>query len=147
MEDVLLDGEIKISCDYNEEDYDFVGDQLYEYNVKASQGLLKKPEHDVHLFLKEKSGQVVGGIFCETYNFSLYIDMFWIADDYRGKGYGKAMIAEAERAGKKMGCVFAHTSTFSYQSPHFYQNMGYEVFGMLDDYPDGIKQYFLKKKL
>lgn len=124
MEEILLDSEIKISYDYNEKDYDFVVDKLYEYNAKASQGFLKKPEHDV-----------------------LYIDMFWIADDYRGKGYGKAMIAEAERAGKEMGCVFAHTSTFSYQSPHFYQNMGYEVFGMLDDYPDGIKQYFLKKKL
>lgn len=147
MEDVWLDNEVRISCDYSEIDYDFVADSLYEYNVRASQGWLKKPEHDVYLFLKDKSGQAVGAILCETYNNSLYIDMFWIADDYRGKGYGKALITEAERAGKEMGCVFAHTSTFSYQSPHFYKSMGYEVFGILDDYPDGIKQYFLKKKL
>ncbi|WP_242069645.1 hypothetical protein [Paenibacillus dendritiformis] len=45
-----------------------------------------------------------------------------------------------------MGCTFAHTSTFSYQSPHFYQQAGYEVFAILDDYPDGIQQFFLKKK-
>ncbi|MGG4396375.1 GNAT family N-acetyltransferase [Paenibacillus thiaminolyticus] len=147
MNDVLLGGEIKISYDYSEKDYDYIADNLYDYNTKASQGLLKKPEHDVYLFLKDKSGQVIGGIFCETYNYCLYIDMFWIADDYRGKGYGKAMIAKAESAGKEMGCIFAHTSTFSYQSPYFYQIMGYEIFGILDDYPDGIKQYFLKKKL
>ncbi|MFD1427387.1 ribosomal protein S18 acetylase RimI-like enzyme [Kroppenstedtia sanguinis] len=147
MEEVLLDGKVKISDDYNEKDYDFVADKLYEYNVKASKGLLKKPEHDVFLFLKDTFEHVIGGIFCETYNHCLYIDMFWIAADYRGKGVGKAMITEAERAGKEMGCVFAHTSTFSYQSPHFYKSMGYEIFGMLDDYPDGIKQFFLKKKL
>lgn len=43
--------------------------------------------------------------------------------------------------------AFAHTCTFTYQSPDFYRAMGYEVFGVVDDYPEGIVQYFLKKKL
>ena len=29
----------------------------------------------------------------------------------------------------------------------FYQACGYEIFAELDDYPDNIKQYFLKKTL
>ncbi len=55
------------------------------------------------------------------------------------------MITEAERLGKELGCTFAHTTTFTYQSPEFYKNMGYEIFGVNDEYPDGIKQFFLKK--
>lgn len=41
MEEPLLDGEIKISYDYSEKDYDYIADNLYDYNAKASQGLLK----------------------------------------------------------------------------------------------------------
>ncbi|WP_409995175.1 GNAT family N-acetyltransferase [Brevibacillus brevis] len=88
-----------------------------------------------------------GGVFCETWSYGLYIDVFWIADGYRNQGYGKAMITEVERLGKELGCIFAHTCTFSYQAPEFYKHMGYEVFGVNDEYPDGIKQFFLKKKL
>ncbi|RPK30474.1 hypothetical protein EDO6_01101 [Paenibacillus xylanexedens] len=47
----------------------------------------------------------------------------------------------------ELGCKLAHTSTFSYQSPEFYKMMGYKVFGLIDEYPDGIVQYFLKKRL
>ena len=63
------------------------------------------------MFLRDKSGNVVGGICCETYSYCLYIDMFWIAEKYRNKGYGKLLINEAERIGKKVGCTFTHTST------------------------------------
>ncbi len=57
MEDVLLDNDVKISSDYSEKDYDYIAENLYQYNAKASQGLLKKPEHDVYLFLKDISGR------------------------------------------------------------------------------------------
>ncbi|MCW3792021.1 hypothetical protein OM416_10535 [Paenibacillus sp. LS1] len=63
------------------------------------------------------------------------------------KGYGKSLIMQAESMASQLGCKLSHTSTFSYQSPEFYQNMGYNVFGVIDEYPDGIIQYFLKKRL
>ena len=53
----------------------------------------------------------------------------------------------AERIARESGCTFTHTCTFSYQAPGFYQRLGYEVFAVLDDYPDGIRQFFLKKRL
>ncbi|MEF3311176.1 GNAT family N-acetyltransferase [Paenibacillus sp. GYB004] len=136
-----------ITDDYNDEDYDYVAESLYEYNVRETGGLLKKPAHDIHLFLRDESGRVAGGIFCETFSYCMYIDVFWIDELYRSQGCGKRLLLEAERAGKAMGCLFSHTSTFSYQAPEFYKRMGYEVFGVLDEYPDGIKQFFLKKRL
>nr|WP_286155029.1 GNAT family N-acetyltransferase [Bacillus sp. FJAT-27264] len=62
----------------------------------------------------------MGGLFCETWLCGLYIDVLWIADEYRSKGYGKIMVTEAERLGKELGCIFAHTCTFTYQAPEFY---------------------------
>ena len=52
-----------------------------------------------------------------------------------------------ESIAREHGCTFAHTCTFTYQAPDFYQHLGYRVFAVLDDYPEGIKEYFLKKKL
>lgn len=137
----------RITGESNETDYRQVCNHLYEYNVKATDGLLQKPGKDINLYLKDESGKVVGGLFCETWLYGLYLDVFWISEEFRNKGYGKIMITEAERLGRELGCIFAHTCTFTYQSPEFYKRMGYEVFAVNDEYPEGIKQFFLKKKL
>jgi len=142
--DVNID-QMNVSFEPNEADYESICSNLYQYNVRTTNGLLKPK--DINIFLRDDLGKAIGGLFCETWLQGLYIDVFWIAEEYRNKGYGKVMIIEAEKRGKELGCTFAHTCTFSYQSPDFYKKMGYEIFGINDEYPDGIKQYFLKKKL
>ena len=37
--------------------------------------------------------------------------------------------------------------THSFQARPFYEARGYKVFGVLDDYPEGHKKFFLSKKL
>lgn len=71
----------------------------------------------------------------------------WIEEKYRGKGLGRILIGKVEKIAKDNGCIFAHTCSMSYQAPEFYKSCGYEMFAKLDDYPNGIIQYFLKKKL
>ncbi|NMI02354.1 GNAT family N-acetyltransferase [Paenibacillus sp. SZ31] len=139
--------ELQIVFEDNEEDYKTVCNNLYNYNLKESKGLLTKPGRSINLFLRDKTGKAVGGIFCATYCETLYIDNFWIDEEHRKKGYGKSLIMQAESMASQLGYKLSHTSTFSYQSPEFYQNMGYNVFGIIDEYPDGIIQYFLKKRL
>jgi len=120
---------------------------LFSYNVARTEGLLKQPGVDINLVLEDEQGRAVGGVFCDTFLYCLYVDVLWVAEEYRGQGYGAALMREAERIARQRGCTFAHTCTFSYQSPDFYRDMGYEIFGVIDDYPEGIKQFFLKKKL
>jgi hypothetical protein len=36
--------------------------------------------------------------------------------------------------------------TFSFQARPFYEKLGYEVFGQLEDYPRGHSRYFLQKR-
>jgi GNAT superfamily N-acetyltransferase len=133
------DDELQIVFDDNEEDYKTVCNNLYNYNFKETNGLLTKPGRSINLFMKDKSGKAVGGIFCATYCETLYIDNFWIDEEHRKKGYGKSLIMQAESMASELGCKLAYTSTFSYQSPEFYQKVGYKVFGLIDD---GIIQYF-----
>jgi hypothetical protein len=53
------------------------------------------------------------------------------------------MEAEAIRR----GCHSAYLDTFSYQSRPFYEKLGYEVFGTLDDYPRGHQRFYMRKRL
>ena len=47
----------------------------------------------------------------------------------------------------RRGCFAATLETHSYEALGFYQKRGYEVFGMLEDYPPGHSKYFLRKRL
>ena len=136
-----------VTQDVSPEDKRYVCKHLYDHNVTQTASLLQKPGISINLVLKDADGQVYGGIFCDTFLYSLYVDVLWVDEACRGLGYGRALISEAERIARENGCTFAHTCTFTYQSPGFYQRAGYAVFAVLDDYPNGIKQYFMKKRL
>ena len=142
-----LNSPLTLHAEFSSDDKQHVFRSLYQHNVDATQRLLQKPGIDIQFVLKDAEGKPMGGIFCDTFLYCLYIDVLWLDERYRGQGYGKILICEAEKIAREKGCTFAHTCTFSYQSPHFYKAMGYEVFATLADYPDGIKQFFLKKTL
>ena len=38
-------------------------------------------------------------------------------------------------------------NTFDFQAPGFYEKLGFEVFGVLADYPPGHKRFFMVKRL
>lgn len=143
--ETLPDG-ISMTNAHTEEDFNVVFKGIYQHNTMGTKGLLKKPGIDINLYLKEGE-RTIGAILCDTFNYCIYIEIMWIDKDYRGKGLGKVLISKAEQVAKDNGCIFSHTCTLSYQAPEFYKACGYEVFGKLDDYPNGIVQYFLKKKL
>ena len=144
---MAISDELTMTSQVSEEDRNRVCRGLFGYNVDRTEGLLKKPGLDVMLVLKDERGEAMGGLFCDTFLYTLYLDVLWVDERYRGQGYGRQLLAEAERIAKEAGCIMAHTCTFSYQAPDFYQSQGYEVFGVLDGYPGGIRQYFLKKQL
>ena len=141
----LPDG-LTLTSEYTSNEFQAICEKLIRFNVESTAGLLKKPGVDIELFLRDGE-KLVGAISCDTYNLSMHIDVMWLDEEYRGRGYGKVLISQAEKMGKEKGCLFSHTNTFSYQAPEFYKACGYEVFAELDEFPDGIIQYFLKKRL
>jgi GNAT superfamily N-acetyltransferase len=77
----------------------------------------------------------------------LFIDLLWIADEVRSRGYGLRLMFAAEDEAKNRGCLHAWVDTFSFQARQFYEKAGYAIFGELEDYPPGHSRYFLRKSL
>jgi GNAT superfamily N-acetyltransferase len=86
-------------------------------------------------------GGVSGMIYCDW----LFVDGLWVDDNLRHRGVGAALMKHAEDHAIARGCHSAWLDTF--QARGFYEAVGYELFGMLDDYPAGQKRCFLKKRL
>jgi ribosomal protein S18 acetylase RimI-like enzyme len=86
---------------------------------------------------------VIGATYWDWFS----IDLIWVKEELRGRGYGHRLLTLAENEARQRGAKNAHLDTFSFQAPSFYKQHGYQVFGELADFPPGHQRYFLRKQL
>lgn len=94
-----------------------------------------------------KDGEVKGGLVGYTMWNWCFVELLWIDEALRGTGIGSDLMAKAEALAMKRGARHIYLDTFSFQGDGFYQKLGYEVFGELDDFPPGHRRIWLKKDL
>jgi len=99
------------------------------------------------VFVHALDNSVIGGLIASTYWAWLYVDLLWVKEEYRSQGHGGRLLSAAEEEARRRGAKQAYLDTFSFQSPGFYLDRGYEVFGELTDFPEGHKRFFLRKRL
>ncbi len=91
--------------------------------------------------------RLVGGIVGNTWWGWLRIDVLWIDESLRHQGWGTRLMQAAEEEAIRRGCHRAFLDTLSFQALPFYVQLGYTVYGQLDDFPLGHSRYFLQKSL
>jgi len=124
--------------------WDAIGPQLQAFNVQQT----GDKRHDYICYVvRAENKAIMGGLIAEVYWGWLYINLLWLHEDLRGRGYGHQLLTLAEEKGRAMGAKFAYLDTFSFQAPEFYKAHGYQVFGELHDFPPGHQRYFFQKKL
>lgn len=136
-----------ITTNPSKEEIEVINKGLEEYNKEYPNGELDIPTPDISLVLKDKDGQIIGGVITSMLVGVMHLEVLWVQKAHRRKGYGRALVLEAERIGKKKGYTAAQTWTFSFQAPDFYQSIGYKVLGIFDGYVGGITEYVLTKRL
>lgn len=97
------------------------------------------------LLMRDSEGRVRAGLRGATVWKWLHIKHLWVDRALRGRGHGRALVEAAEQEAVCRGCLGSWVDTFSFQSPGFYESLGYEAFGELDDFPPGEKRFFLMK--
>jgi len=99
------------------------------------------------IFLKDADGKIHGGILTWLDIESVYIDILWIKESWRGKDYGTKLILAAEAEGVKHGCRYCTVDTFDFQAEEFYLKNGYERMGEIKNYIREHSRIFLRKKI
>lgn len=103
------------------------------------------------LAARDGAGRLVGGATGGTSYGWLLIKTIWVAPAQRGQGTGRALIARLEAAGRAVGCHRSWLDTSSEMAHEFYQGLGYEDFGVLDNTGDarplGHRRWFMRRAL
>ncbi len=60
---------------------------------------------------------------------------------------GGELVRRAEAIGRDRGCLHARVSTWDFQAPRFYEGLGYRVVAAVPDYPPGVTDFLLTKRL
>lgn len=107
------------------------------------------PPEDLHfgVFARDESGVVRGGLLAQCRWGWMYVEKFWLPAEMRGLGTGTALLHAAEQRALEHGCHGAYLDTFEYQALPFYLKQGYALFGTLEGYPPGFRQYYVSKRL
>jgi GNAT superfamily N-acetyltransferase len=140
----MQDEMFKVEDQTDEQDYKFLQEQLFAFNMAATG---YDDGRDVTILVRDEQGGIAAGLSGWTWGGMLKIQYLWVREDYRGKDYGTRMLEAAEAEGRARGCRQVALDTHSFQAPLFYQKLGYEVYGVLEDDPVGHKTYHLKKRL
>ena len=127
-----------------ESEWKAIGQGIRQYNTQQA------GDHHYQVFcfvLRGPDEAIVGGVIGETYWDWFHLDLLWVKEELRGRGYGHRLLTLAEEEARKRGARNVHLDTFSFQAPDFYKRHGYQVFGELQDFPAGYQRYFLTKRL
>ncbi|WP_326722587.1 GNAT family N-acetyltransferase [Streptomyces sp. NBC_00243] len=128
--------------------------QLLDTNTAASpvlralRGTPGERELPLHIWALDSTGALAGGLVGHTWATWLHVTYLWVDATHRGTGLGSRLLAEGERLAREdRGCRGARLETWDFQAPDFYKKQGYEVVCVIPDYPPGVTEYTLTKRL
>lgn len=99
------------------------------------------------VWLRDASGAIRGGIAGETRWEWAHLSILWIEEAWRGRGFGHALLREAERIARERGCRLADLETFSFQAPGFYARHGWREVFVLEGIGHGVRRHHFVREL
>lgn len=135
---------ISIEGEPSEADIHTLIQSLVSYNVSQAEN---ENWQRLAIFIRDVKGEMVAGLYGYTHWGWLFISHLWVAESIRGQDYGTELMMQAEQEALGRGCRHAYVDTYDFQALGFYQKLGYEVFGVLEDFPAGHSRYFLQKRI
>ncbi|WP_079144006.1 GNAT family N-acetyltransferase [Streptomyces luteocolor] len=116
--------------------------------LRALRGTGADQEVPLALWALDAAGGLAAGLAGHTWARWLHVDQLWVDERHRGAGLGSRLLAEAERTAREdRDCLNSRVETWDFQAPGFYRTHGYELVCVIPDYPEGVKEFTLTKRL
>ncbi len=121
-----------------------LGRRLREFNEVAAGALNGK---SLVLSIRNDAGEIIAGLSGDMFWNAIYVELLWVHEQFRGEGYGRRLMEQAEAAAIEHGCDVAYLTTFSFQAPVFYERLGYRRLAELANVPRGESFSWMYKSL
>jgi ribosomal protein S18 acetylase RimI-like enzyme len=125
-------------------DVDVVRRGLIEFNARHLPDDNYEP---LTVLVRDGDHRVVGGLLGSFYWGVVAVDIVWLADNIQGQGIGAQMMQLVEEEACRRGASCIHLDTMSFQARGFYEKLGYQVYGELTGYPNGVSRSYMVKQL
>jgi GNAT superfamily N-acetyltransferase len=97
--------------------------------------------------LRNSDGTIEGGVEAQAYWGWLQVRVLVVAPPWRGRGFGRRLLASAEAWGLDCACRDAWLMTMRVQARTFYEQAGYALFAELPNFPERETRFFMRKSL
>jgi GNAT superfamily N-acetyltransferase len=102
----------------------------------------------LNVFARSSNGDAIGGLIGETQFAWLKIALMSVEPTMRMRGVGRRIIETAEAEAVRRGCRYVYVDTMDYQAPKFYERLGYQLVGRIDDWDShGHSKLFFTKAI
>lgn len=134
--------------DFNRKDVErlekFLVDRIYEFNARAIDRFDARP---LCAAISDVHDRIIAAISGYSWAGCCQITHLWVRAGERGRGLGRKLLSGAEAEAMRRGCQIIQVSTHSFQSPGFYERLGYTRQAVVADSPVGHSSIFFAKTL
>ncbi len=140
---------LEVKTNPEKDDLRTIHDGIREYNRNEVPNLPTDADDlEFAIFARDEANAILGGIRATASWNWLHIELLWVAEDFRRRDIGKKLVQNAEALAREHGFQYVRVETTSFQAKPFYDKLGYQVFGILENSPvEGYTDYFMKKRL
>lgn len=115
-------------------------------HTEAATGI--RVTHEPFSVTAYEGDRLIGSVIGKIYSGWLHLDLVWVNEEHRKQGIGRGLIENCIAEAAKRGLSGIEVWTQSWQSPHFYERVGFREYARLDDFLPGrhrhVFQYILK---
>jgi GNAT superfamily N-acetyltransferase len=97
--------------------------------------------------IEDDNGCFKAGMSGFNYYGCFHIDLLFVAENFRGHGYGAALMQQAEDLARERRCLFMSVNTMDFEARPFYEKQGFKLEFTRTGFEKGVKMYFLQKDL
>ena len=140
---------IEIRIKPEKDDLEIIHQGIKQYNKNKVLNLPTDADDlEFAVFARDDANKSIGGISATASWNWLHIELLWVAAKCRQRGIGTKLVQKAEAFAREHSFQYVRVETTSFQAKPFYEKLGYQIFGILEDSPaEGYTDYFMKKRL
>lgn len=128
------------------DDANYIGDEIVKFNAEKVPFTNKLSFEDIDKVIKDSDGNIIAGISTILLPWTdLQINTIWASEGAMEEKLKTKLLSEIENELKEKEGHVVMYETFDDKAKDLFVKNGYEVYGILDDYDEDYKVYYMKK--